>query len=402
MILISDEEYSSVKKQFDKVISYNTGVESPQTDEIFDQWYKAKAPFITTFGGLIWESDKDFQIPFSQNKIEYCWEQVLDKLSKMNSEGYIDNYQECKLWLKTCVHSDGLINNRTKRDMYIKALDITILKDSKVLKGFKYFINDEIALRYFQDYCSRFQQQKGMNGKICLSVHPLDFLSLSNNNCGWSTCHSLDGEFRAGNISYMLDECTFICYLKTHEGLVPIDGFPSSVPWNNKKWRMLAFLSDDFGMILTGRQYPTEIGFKGLHQVRQEFINCGLVDSNDYLDWTDWLDKNYGEQEENSCYLTTNFYPKGYINMEPLSAFVKKGTDQCFVDMLDGLYINPLWMARRQKNILFLDNENSKFVIGKKFKCMKCGKEIAPYGESFLCKKCLDLPWGTEDDDQWL
>lgn len=397
MILISDEEYSSVKEQFDKVISYNTGIESPQTDEIFDQWYKAKAPFITTFGGLIWESEKEFSVSLSENIQQSYYEQVLDKLIHMNGQGWIYDYDECLSWFQNCVQADGFIDNYTKRAFYIKAMNITIPAGAKVLKEFKYFITDSWTLRYFQDFCSQFQQQKGLSGRFCLSVHPLDFLSLSNNNCNWRTCHSLDGEFRAGNIAYMLDECTFICYLKTREGLIPIDGFPSDVPWNNKKWRILVFLSSDFGMILTGCQYPVRIGEAGLKQLREEFLKCGLIDNSEYLDWTDWTDENYSAPMAKCNYITANFYPKGYLHMEPLSAFVGKGTDQCFVDMLDGMLKKPLWMARRDSKLRFLDNENSKFVIGKKFKCLKCGKEIAPYGESFLCKKCLDLPWAEDE-----
>lgn len=399
MILISDEEYNFIKGQFDKVISYNTGIELPQTDEIFDQWYKAKTPFITTFGGLIWESEKDFNIFLTEETQQSYYEEVLDKLADMQGQGWMVCYDECLSWLQECVQADGFIDNYTKSAFYIKPINLTIPAGAKVLKQFKYFISDSWVLRYFQDFCSKFQQQKGLHGKFCLSVHPLDFLSLSNNNCNWRTCHSLDGEFRAGNIAYMLDECTFICYLKTHEGLVPIDGFPLNVPWNNKKWRMLAFLSNDFGMILTGRQYPTEIGEIGLHQLREEFLKCGLIDNGKYLDWTDWQDETYSAQTKDHCYITAYFYPKGYMKMEPLGAFVEKGTDQCFVDMLDGsLYRNPIWMARREKHIYMLDNENSKFIIGKKFKCLNCGKEIAPYGESFLCKKCLDLPWAEDDD----
>ena len=42
-----------------------------------------------------------------------------------------------------------------------------------------------------------------MEGYLYLSIHPLDYLSISETNHGWRSCHALDGEYRNGNLSYL-------------------------------------------------------------------------------------------------------------------------------------------------------------------------------------------------------
>lgn len=46
-----------------------------------------------------------------------------------------------------------------------------------------------------------------------LSVHPCDYLEMSNRNNSWSSCHCLDcGEYHGGTLSYMNDGCSMIFY----------------------------------------------------------------------------------------------------------------------------------------------------------------------------------------------
>lgn len=81
-------------------------------------------------------------------------------------------------------------------------------------------------------------QEDKVTGILCLSIHPLDYLSLSENTYNWRSCHALDGEYRAGNLSYMMDNTTVVCYLKG-EDEAELPHFPAEVKWNSKKWRML-------------------------------------------------------------------------------------------------------------------------------------------------------------------
>ena len=51
-----------------------------------------------------------------------------------------------------------------------------------------------------------------------LSVHPCDYLEMSNVSNPWSSCHNLeDGCYKAGTLSYMLDTSTLIFYTTNRE-----------------------------------------------------------------------------------------------------------------------------------------------------------------------------------------
>ncbi len=46
-----------------------------------------------------------------------------------------------------------------------------------------------------------------------LSVHPCDYLEMSNRDNSWNSCHCLEGgEYHAGTLSYMNDACSMIFY----------------------------------------------------------------------------------------------------------------------------------------------------------------------------------------------
>lgn len=73
---------------------------------------------------------------------------------------------------------------------------------SKLSKSFKRFINSQEIVRWAQDTASRYMQENKIEGYLYLSIHPLDFLTISENNENWWSCQSLDGDYRSGNLSY--------------------------------------------------------------------------------------------------------------------------------------------------------------------------------------------------------
>lgn len=153
---------------------------------------------------------------------------------------------------------------------------------SKLVKAFKYFIPDENTCRFLQDKASMIIQEVKITGTLCISVHPLDFLSLSENTYHWRSCHALDGEYRMGNLSYMQDSSTAIVYLKGEDD-VELPNFPESVRWNSKKWRMLLYFSEDWNTIIAGRQYP--FNSEQAMQILHRFIATNLIPNVHYTPW---------------------------------------------------------------------------------------------------------------------
>lgn len=151
-------------------------------------------------------------------------------------------------------NKDGFFDNVVKKDY--SDLDIFLNKGRKISKALKEFIPYKFILRQVQDLYSTYIQKQYITGELCLSVHPLDYLSSSETTLNWRSCHSLNGSYCGGNFSHMTDQGTIVCYIKTGKD-IKLPRFPNNVLWNNKKWRMLVHFDDTMKKFVAfDRQYP--------------------------------------------------------------------------------------------------------------------------------------------------
>lgn len=113
-------------------------------------------------------------------------------------------------------------------------------------------IQKTTAFEIFRQAHSQILNQKSLKGNLCFSIHPLDFLTMSDNNCGWSSCMSWteEGDYRLGTVEMMNSEYVVIAYLEAEDSMHLVDGYR----WNNKRWRQLFIINED--MIIGNRQYP--------------------------------------------------------------------------------------------------------------------------------------------------
>ena len=66
----------------------------------------------------------------------------------------------------------------------------------KITRALKFPFLKEIPqklLDTFQTKMSMILQENCVSGRLCISVHPLDFISSSENTYNWRSCHALDG-----------------------------------------------------------------------------------------------------------------------------------------------------------------------------------------------------------------
>ena len=223
-------------------------------------WEENKCKFYSRLPGnkLIYQSHTPITMSISED----------DKKAELDC--FIDNIR----WRYSLFELKNFVENN-RENFYSNILSedypmengTIIPKGMKIIKAFKYFVEDKETLTEIQDKASMLIQNTKISGYFCMSVHPLDYLSLSENTHNWRSCHALDGEYRAGNLSYMTDNCTIICYIKSeHDAVLP--RFPDDIPWADKKWRMLLHVSNDDTMIISGRHYPYES--KGLQDFALE------------------------------------------------------------------------------------------------------------------------------------
>lgn len=331
-----------IKEQFDEIIKYNENIDSVNTDKIFEKWFSSKKRFIDKWGGLVYETKEvvTFDLPDEDKSILFK-DFILDA-------AIFSNNLELKRFLQI-QGEDSFYENKVSKEFIYKENKIQV--GAKISKSLKLFFDSNVqALETFQIKMSRLIQDCKVSGRLVLSVHPIDFLSSSENVHNWHSCHALDGEYKSGNISYMLDEHTFMVYLKSEKDY-KLPNFPKEILWNSKKWRMLLYLSKDENILVRGRQYP--------------FYNSIA---------TDYVDK-----------ILDNFYvfdsPWESVAGEINDLMEDAPCSLHYNDCLNSFSYSPV--ARVNKT-----HSEEKMIIGDSFSCLSCGNELAELSDSFLCCDC--------------
>lgn len=390
--------YEEIQEQFNKVIKYSQPIDNPQTDKLFADWQKNKSFFITMFGDkLVYELPET--IAFSlDNKAK---QNRLDSfLSLLLETGLTDLYRF------VADNSEGFFDNRVLEDIVL-ANKTKIPKNMKMVKAFKYFISDEKLLVEIQNKASTIIQENAVEGKLCFSVHPLDYLSASETTHNWRSCHSLDGAYRAGNLSYMTDSSTIICYLKSKED-TKLPNFPEEVPWNSKKWRVWLHFDTKPNIVFAGRQYPFNT-MTGLEYINKYLLNDLINPARkDYAKWTDWTNNYYTMQTFPNKVLTS--FNEPYIPMNDgivkISSIVKDYADATlhYNDVLRSPYYHKPWYSGcylEGLSKIYLPNINTQVNVGHPVKCLCCGEDdILLSAGTMMCYDC-EYQYGTEANDMF-
>lgn len=366
-----------------------------RADALTRQWYRAKQPFINMFGGntmilcdyIKIESSKDHRSHEFDNFITLLIDNGLmteDLMSflVLNKEGFFDNKV-------ICAYPSRNIN-----------------LGSKLSKSLKKFIQEPDSKRWVQDAISRVIQESKIEGYLYLSVDPVDFLTLSENNSNWWSCHSLDGDYRAGNLSYMVDNTTIIAYL-TDDCPQHFQALPSNMVWSSKKWRMLVHIGEN--CIYYNRQYPFnsdelltkvseqvvsfldkeygipwEYGFRkiqtsdpGPEMLHYNQLYCGgrVFDTRDVIDSSDYF---------GYCDLITSPFYSPIVSPEINKHYLLQDK----LRKSDSISIE-------EESTLFHDIYDIK--IGERPICPCCGKELLDKKDSFLCSTCRARHDADED-----
>lgn len=372
-------KYADIQQDFNKVISYSQNF-SCNSDALFEQWYNAKKDIIDTWGGnLIVESKEIVEFHLDQESKN---KKINDYLDWLYHNGRHNQLREF-----IGMNWEGIYKNVVLQE-YKLSEDKVVPKGMRLIKAFKYFIQDEQFLAHAQNKLSMIIQEDKVSGHLCISVHPLDFISSSENTYNWRSCHALDGEYRAGNLSYMVDKSTFICYLRG-ETQATLPRFSPEVPWNNKKWRMLLFRSEDGNHLMAGRQYPF-FSKDALEVVRSLYLkSCGRK-SEIYDEWTKWTNFHIDEAKLSDDPWDTVYLVDKYFCMHERlykSKMIIKDAEgakhyndllysscyspyYCYTDV-NGTEINPRWN------------------IGGKVNCLHCGEHPITTGDAMACDNCI-------------
>lgn len=377
-------DITELKNQLAFVVEYSQDFNLDSTkgiDTLVEKWQEAKSWFINRWNSVRVCSKKPVTFTLSVEEQESRIDEYvnwLDQRISHQSAEFID------------LHRNGFFNN-TLEENHILPDGSVAPKGSKLLKLLKFYIDDKVALEDAQNMASRVIQENKIEGYLYMSVHPLDYLSSSENTYNWRSCHALDGEYRAGNLSYMMDSSTVVCYLASKDDDKKLPHFPGTVPWNSKKWRMLLHFSNDRNMLFAGRQYPffsdSALG-----------LVSALIESS-FEDWhlSEWH-KDKMRKYKKFAMFPSPLLPVG-SNMRKLSDIVIKGNGALnYNDILHSSCYDAYYCYRGFSSYYYgfhlgdwgtgKTTGETQFVIGEKTMCLNCGNSVLEDTESFFCSDC--------------
>lgn len=365
-------------------------------DALASQWYEAKKYFIEAFGGkpIVRFKDK-IKIELSQKEQD---ERFQSFLSILNDE--INISEEFLDYLT--MNKKGFFINRTIEDYR----PYNIRSGSKLSRTFKYFLPDEEITRWSQDLASRYMQENKIEGYLYLSVHPLDYLTMSETNEGWHSCHSLDGGYRGGNLNYMVDNTTIVAYLADEENkkLRAFEG--SGLTWNSKKWRVLIHYNKENEVIYLNKQYPyscntlAEKAIEGVeHYLCFQYHTAAMPIGIREFKGPDGADRFSTSQ---IFFGSRVFYSEDIIDRSEYLGYSDLHTGSNYLPTAALVFAerNNLWESFHDS--LMEEYRSVKKLcgikIGKYALCPCCGKDLITVdGSVLLCDNCI-LQHDVEDD----
>lgn len=217
---------------------------------------------------------------------------------------------------------------------------------------------------------SRVTNTKLIRGRLCLSIHPLDYMTMSDNDYNWSSCMSWadGGCYRRGTVEMMNSTSVIVAYLDGGEfngGL--INGFT----WNNKKWRTLIIVDPSFAITIKAYPYASDnLNKEALEMIRE------LAKKNWHIDYDEGI-SHYG--------------PSNEVHYATYTDEIYFECNTMYNDFCRGQRSHMLTNSHNPYNARYFNYSGPDV-------CMNCGSSDCSYASNgdVCCSTCLDV---YDDDD---
>lgn len=224
-----------------------------ELEDLFEGWKTCGREERT--GKEFWQAIWDWRNSFPINYISFFDPELDDK--KISEEEHNRNIK-IRNGISCLLQFDSIANNKFTG----KSFSITLPngKEFKINSGCKVMktlakIADAFNLPGFEDFriCQSYvTNTKMIKNDLTLSIHPLDYMTMSDNECGWHSCMSWEDEgcYRQGTVEMMNSPCVVVAYI-SDKNTMPID---NDGEWNSKRWRQLFIVDKD--IIFSIKSYP--------------------------------------------------------------------------------------------------------------------------------------------------
>ena len=282
--------------------------------------------------------------------------------------------------IRYCFDRNNLINNiydnGPEGEFQTKHMEHPVvikhgIKLMKLLGRIAKEMHAEAQFEKFRIEHSRILNQKSLTGTLCLSIHPIDYITMSDNGHGWTSCMSWieTGCYRSGTVEMMNSPSVIVAYLKSNKSVT----FNSECQLSyDKKWRELIIA--DPSAIINVKGYP--------------YNSAGL--SKAAIEWVRELAMmNLGWQCSER---TVEYHEDEVIAVNNIAYRFNFETDAMYNDFFSGntqhflIPIPDITAAYR-----FGDFDNRCINYSGPLTCMSCGEEIDYHSDDtdiVLCDGC--------------
>ena len=246
------------------------GINSPiklkaPLDYILREWNKSKQTLFNIFGEKLM-LEKEIQVEDGDNKKIREINNYLNstnpgtdfinsvrKLFTFNGTYFEDSYATYNL-----TQAKQLFTNRVAKEFSYRNKDGKVIKvpeGAKVMKVLQKIAKefDLPDFEIFRNHISRITEIRKSKIKFTLSIHPLDYMTMSDNANGWESCMNWTqgpGSYRAGTIEMMNSPMVVVAYITTK----PYYPENTSIEWTSKSWRELIIVHPN--TICSVKSYP--------------------------------------------------------------------------------------------------------------------------------------------------
>lgn len=216
--------------------------------EHLNNWAKNKSHLYLAFGKKL-KLEKEIELDFSGDSTY-----VKCLISKFYQE---ITQAKVKRFLKSCSNAEVIMNclnrNVSFENVKFRAGDKISKCIGKILDLYDITPaeKDSVLIKF-----SMLIQGVKAKGSAVLSIDPVDYITMSENNSNWESCHSMSGCFRTGPFAYLQDGSTAISYAKPKDDCVFTYGDGKTLAYSNKNWRQIVLFSKELKYATQLRQYP--------------------------------------------------------------------------------------------------------------------------------------------------
>ena len=261
----------------DYVLNDSNGIVAP-VEKVLKLWEKGKQNLFTLFGGHLMLT-KEVSFAKSQDELSRNMDDAIhgygsaartfvDSWSdffynRLRGISYRAEIEEYNKWsdLEDMMSITSLVSNTyigcTHTITLPDGSDLKIQHGCKVSKAMGK-IAAAFGLKGYEEFRiihSQALNQKKLTGRLTLSIHPLDYVTMSDNECGWGSCMSWRdyGEYRRGTVEMMNSPCVIVAYLTAADPM-----YINNYEWSNKKWRELFVVDKTVLAGIKGYPYRNE------------------------------------------------------------------------------------------------------------------------------------------------